>query len=82
MELNEDFLLDNLDKLDMDEYIPLVLINYINQLDYFNNINDDVKEEVLDKRLELQYCEDYDKYLEMDLNKWIKNHPSFKGIIK
>ena len=79
--LNHNKVLEHLDELnEIDEYIPLVLHRYVG-LSYFDRATGNAIKEYYRVRTGLQGASDYNKYLEDDLKKWLKNHKEFEDII-
>lgn len=60
--------------------LPLKLIFLVNRKDYFNRISIELKDKILSKREEYQYCEDYIKFLDDDIKEWLKDNPEFKDL--
>ena len=64
------------------EYIPLVLLKFIDRVAYFNRWSDDAKKKYHQTRQEQPSDRTAHKeYMENDLKNWVKQYPQFNDIL-
>lgn len=64
------------------EYIPLLLINFIDADDYFKNLSSDANKEYINRRQNLPKSNDeLNEYLYRDILEWVNKYPQFNKIL-
>ena len=79
IKLNERKILELHNELETcNEYVPLILLQYIDNLEYFKCSDEKVHLTVRDHRNRLAQADNPWEYLYYDLEEWLDNHKEYK----
>lgn len=82
MELDYDLLIQpqmQEELMKLTDYVPLCILPYVPR--YFTRATEKAKQEHYQARTNLQCTSDPEKFMESEMEAWLKKHPEFKNIV-
>ena len=82
MMINQNNIIKHLQEIQgLQEYLPLVLYRYVG-VEYIDKLEEKEKKKYYKARTDLQRTNDYNQFLQDDLQKWLKKHKQYQDIIE